>query len=335
MNQLTTRPQQMFSPEHMQIIRKQCAPQATPAEFDFFIATANFLGLNPLRKQIMLQVFNAWSRDESKRSTAIIIEIGGLRAIASRSGDYLPDNKKPRYVIDESIKGPLNPEGIVSCEVSVHKVFPNVGPFEIIGEVRWDEFAKIVDEKVWKDDAFNGKGGYIKTGNKALAETWAKMPFHMIAKVAEAHALRKGWPEQTSGLYEVAEADNWDYDEEGNVTPATATQVLEQAETQRMEARLGVTKGEFMMSFTEGDPLEAVPFGQFHDLCVAKCETIESVIELKGFRHRNQLSIQRYFAKSKSDGLALVRYFEDREKRIIEAAEAEDAQVTENKELLV
>jgi hypothetical protein len=74
-----------------------------------------------------------------------VIGIDGARSIAARTGNYRPDNRKPRFEIDESLKGPANPYGILSAEVSAF-CYSHGEWHEIVGVAYWNEAAPIKSE---------------------------------------------------------------------------------------------------------------------------------------------------------------------------------------------
>lgn len=300
-----------FTPAQIDIIKKTCAPKTNNDEFNYFIGVAQSLGLNPLQRQILANVYSADKPD--KRNVVIIVEIGGLRAIASRAGDYYPDSEDPVYVYDENLKSSTNPHGILTCSVNAFKVLPNGGLHRVRGTVYWSEFAAVDDEWAYDEAARRRK----PTGNKTLSGTWAKMGHHMIAKCAEAHALRKGWPEQVSGLYEHAEATNFDED-------MLPTEVLEQKQSEDRQRAIGVTRGEYMLQFGMGDELIPIPFGDVHGRCMDYINSLETIMELMDFKARNKFSFQRYWAQDKEAGLNLNQAMEER-KAAIERAASEAA----------
>ena len=307
------RPASNFTAAQIDIIKKTCAPKTNNDEFNYFIGVAQSLGLNPLQRQILANVYSA--NDPSKRNVVIIVEIGGLRAIASRAGDYRPDDEDPVYTYNQDLKDPAtNPYGIEKCSVSAFKMDANGQWQRVRGTVYWDEFASIDDE--WAYDQQAGKRR--PTGKKTLSATWAKMARHMIAKCAEAHALRKGWPEQVSGLYEHAEATNFDED-------MLPTEVLEQKAADDRQRAIGVTKGEYMLQFAMGSALEPIPFGNVHGRCIDYIKSLETVMEVMDFKERNKFSFQRYWAKDSAAGLDLNEALEKRIAAVKAAAEVEAA----------
>jgi hypothetical protein len=99
------------------------------------------------------------------------VSVDGLRAIAERTGKY-DGQDEPEYELGD--KGL-----IISCKV---KVYRKDWSRPAVGVAYWDEYVQT------KKDG-------------AVTRFWASMPRVMIAKCAEAIAMRKAFPEDMSGLY--------------------------------------------------------------------------------------------------------------------------------------
>lgn len=150
-----------FTDDQVQLIKKQIAPQANDNELKLFLYQCQRTGLDPLTRQI-------YCIHRGGKMT-IQTSIDGFRVIAERSGDY-GGQDKPVYVYDE--KG-----NIVSCEVTVYK---------FRGETRYPAATAVAYFKEYYPNPMNLQ---------------KSMPHVMIAKVAEALALRKAYPQDLSGLY--------------------------------------------------------------------------------------------------------------------------------------
>lgn len=182
-----------FSIAQLKLIRRTVARECSDAEFDEFIAVAQHSGLDPLRRQITPLIFGAARHAE--RRLVCWATIDGLRVIAARQGDYRPMESAPLLECDASGADPdTNPLGLVRAEVCVWKRSNDVW-HAVAGEAWWDEVAPFHDE--WTLDA----GVRQPTGRRILDPSWRRMGRIMIAKCAEAQALRRGWPDLMSGLY--------------------------------------------------------------------------------------------------------------------------------------
>jgi phage recombination protein Bet len=118
--------------------------------------------------------------------------IEGFRAIAARPGNYRPDENEPAFINDDALKDETNPAGLVSCAVRVWQ-YAHGQWFPITGVGRWEEFAPI--KTVWVDNQPTDRKVLDKSGR------WGDMPFLMLAKCAEAQAIRKDWPEDLSNTF--------------------------------------------------------------------------------------------------------------------------------------
>lgn len=102
--------------------------------------------------------------------------IDGFRVIAERSGDYAGQDA-PEFLENES--------GLIACRITVYR---------FRGEQRYPAAVGVA---------------YMREYN-AGGPMWGKMPHTMLAKCAEAQALRKAYPQDLSGLYtgdEMEQAD--------------------------------------------------------------------------------------------------------------------------------
>lgn len=298
-----------FSSAQLDTIKRTCAKDTDNIEFNYFIAVANALGLDPLRRQIMANVYN--KNNKAKRNVVVIVEIGGLRSIAARSGRYRPDDKPPAYVYDQGLVSDTNPKGIESCSVGAWYFDDNQVWQRVDGTVYWDEFAAIEDDWEWHPEI---RGKKVFSGEQTLSNTWKKMGRHMIAKCAEAHALRKGWPEELSGVYEHSEASNFDDD----MLPSDVVD-LEQVKT-RVE-RVGLQGDQITIQWESDGQLVGVPTGEFYDRVAEWVGKQESVMELLGFQQRNEISLKTYWTKEPGGAHELKLVFEARKKLLEAGAE--------------
>lgn len=157
------------------LIRRTVAAGATHDELELFFHQARRVNLDPLAKQIYYV----------KRKGKGVVQVGidGLRLIADRTGKYAGS--------DDAVFDGYTERGYPSkAKVTVYKMVNGQRcPFS--ATARWDEYFP------GEDQGFQ----------------WRKMPHAMLSKCAEALALRKAFPADTSGLYIHEEMDQADVPE--------------------------------------------------------------------------------------------------------------------------
>lgn len=171
-----------FSQEQQQMIRDTFANGATEKEFQVLLEIAKLRKLNPLLKQI--HFVKRKNKQLGRDVWSAQVSIDGLRAIAERTGKY-DGQDEPEYERDK--------DGyILACKV---KVYRKDWSRPAVGVAHWTEYVQT--------STYDGKTTPTKF--------WADMPHVMIAKCAEAIAMRKAFPEDMGGLYvdeEMQQADN-------------------------------------------------------------------------------------------------------------------------------
>ncbi len=145
------------------LIRRTVAAGASADELELFFHQARRAGLDPLAKQIYFV----------KRQGKGVVQVGidGLRLIADRTGQYAGSD-------DAEFTGETKSGYPAAAKVVVYKMVSGQRcPFG--ATARWDEY-------------FPGDSQGFQ---------WKRMPHAMLAKCAEALALRKAFPADMSGLY--------------------------------------------------------------------------------------------------------------------------------------
>jgi phage recombination protein Bet len=288
-----------YSASQLALVKRTVAADCNDDEFNLFVEVCKRVGLDPFRKQIHAVVY---SKDKpNKRKMSIITGIDGFRAVAARNGDYRPDDEEPAITYLPELKDPMtNPLGIEKAVVKCYKLGPDKQWHAIPGVAYWDEFAPMTDEWAWNQ----AEGKKTPTGKRELSGKWKTMPRVMIVKCSEAAALRKGWPEDLSGIYAAEEMDRAQID-------GTASEAIEEFEKEQ-RLRLTNAKEAIAMWWKAGDPLDMVPLGQIYDRSCRFLAECRSAIEIETWQRTNQVSLQAFWANSKSDALGLKKAIEKR-----------------------
>lgn len=300
-----------FNAPQIKLIWDTVAKDTNQEEFNLFMEVAKRSGLDPFRKQIHAVVYGKKAKDQSKRKMSIITGIDGFRSIAARSGRYRPDENEAEYEYDPDLKGPLNPLGLVKATVTINISDDRGAWHPVRGWAYWDEFAAIKDE-MGENDA----GKWAKTGKQTLDGQWPKMPRVMLAKCAEAQAIRKAFPEQTSGIYEAAELDR------ERVIELTATEVVGAFEEENRIQRLGIANTIIFRLSPTGN-LEPLPLGKIYDR-VVEASADWGLHQLDTFLEGNRPSLREFWARAQTDALELKAHLDDLRVRLV-AAEAKAA----------
>jgi phage recombination protein Bet len=285
-----------FTSAQLKLIRRTIARKCTEIEFDQFIAVSVQAGLDPLRRQMAPLILNA--SDPERRRMVPWATIDGLRVIAARQGDYRPMETAPLIERDESrLHADLNPLGITRAEVCAWK--SNDGVWHpVAGEAWWDEYAPTRQE--WTADE---TGQRRPTGNRQLDPAWLRMGRVMIAKCAEAQALRRGWPDLLSGLYGEEELHGL------RLAEQTASEVLREYD-EVAKRRLLKTRTLWFVFGSDGGFKPVLAHEAFDRLRDFYAEAPAE--EIERFDQVNRMSLQTLWEWAPSDALALKQISEAR-----------------------
>ena len=206
-----------FNPEQRQMIRDTYANGASDDEFAVLMETARARRLNPLLRQI--HFVKRWDNQKKRDVWSTQVSIDGLRAIAERTGKY-DGQGEPEYIYNDAGK-------LVCTKVRVYR---RDWTRPAVGVAFFDEYKQT-------------------TRDGGLNQFWGGKPHVMLAKCAEALAMRKAFPEDTSGLYvpeemgdraaEFEAAPTYVVEERRAPPPATEAPEPEYVDTMSISIRAG------------------------------------------------------------------------------------------------
>jgi len=180
-----TKAVQVYSNDQLALIKKTVAPGVTDDELKLFIEVCKSKGLNPFTRQIY-----AIPRKDGENGKKMTIQTGidGYRLLAARSGKYA---------------GQLGPEWCGEDGAWKDVWLSDKPPLAARVAVLHRDFK----EPLWRVAKYTS---YAQVYSGKPSGLWAKMPEVMLAKCAEALALRSAFPEELSGIYtkeEMMQAD--------------------------------------------------------------------------------------------------------------------------------
>lgn len=172
MNSGTAVVPQAMTPEQVALLKRTICRDATDDELKLFMHVCQRTGLDPFARQIY--AVKRLDKKTGKATMVVQTSIDGFRLAASRSGTYAGSDDPIFDNEDEPNR----------ATVTVYKMVQGQRcPFT--ATARWKEYYP----------------------GQAQGFMWDKMPCVMLAKVAEALALRKAFPADLSGVYAKEEMD--------------------------------------------------------------------------------------------------------------------------------
>lgn len=182
-------PGSYFSDSQLDLLKTQICPGATDGELALFTAICQRTGLDPFSRQIY--AIQRWDNKANRYKMVIQTGIDGYRQIADRQANYAGSDE------------PLFNDGLTEYQMRASgqklPVTASVTVYKLIAGVRCPFTATAAWESYYPGD---------KQG-----QMWLKFPYLMLAKCAEALALRKGWAAHMQGVYVQEEMQQADVDD--------------------------------------------------------------------------------------------------------------------------
>lgn len=164
--------------ELVKLIKETYAKGATDEEVKFFAQVCMIQNLDPIKRQIYFT--KIWDSQQSKNVFTPIVSIDGMRSKAEETGMYAGQTI-PLFCGRDGVWKEIwaESEPPFAAKVGVYR--------------------KDFKEPIWAIAQFDAYAKRTKDGG--LNTFWRTMGYHMLAKCAEALALRKALPQKLSGLY--------------------------------------------------------------------------------------------------------------------------------------
>jgi len=188
--------------DEIELLKRTVCKGASNDEFALFLWTCRKHKLDPITRQIYAVMRNVTKHHTDEKGIwvagkqmTIQMGIDGLRALAGRHHKDFGGCDEPQFVMS----GIKTPAGKPIPESATIRLWKKGLEHPIVGVAYWDEFAP-------------------RDLTESKADFYNRMPRLMLAKCAEAQAIRKGYPD-LSDIYtseEMVQADQ-DYTEGGRI----------------------------------------------------------------------------------------------------------------------